>query len=66
MKNAECIIYLRWKNGVQTFKKEKDGWIQISSRGIVRHCTAEQVLSHLLPALINKRITVEVKKRCAE
>jgi len=52
MKNSECIIYFTTKHGkVQSFRKGKKGWEQTSSRGIVRSCTAEQVLSHLLPYL---------------
>jgi len=53
MKNNECIIYFTNKNRVvlQSFRRDKDGWAQTSSKGIVRRCTAEQVLSHLLPPL---------------
>ena len=36
---------------VQSFQRDKDGWFETSSKGIVRRCTAEQTLSHLLPAL---------------
>ena len=52
MKNDECTIYVITKNSSeQSFRKEKDGWKQTSSKGIVRSCTAEQVLSHILPPL---------------
>lgn len=52
MKNSECVINFTTKNGsVQSFRKEKNGWIQTSSKGIERTCTAEQVLSHILPYL---------------
>ena len=53
MKNNECVIYITSKNGVvyQTYRKEKDGWTQTSRNGTVRHCTAEQLLSHILPPL---------------
>ena len=36
---------------VQSFQRDKDGWFETSSKGIVRRCAAEQTLSHLLPAL---------------
>jgi hypothetical protein len=29
----------------------KDGWIQTSRNGTVRPCSAEQLLSHILPPL---------------
>ena len=61
MKNDECTIYIMTKNGAkQSFRKEKDGWIQTSSKGIVRYCTAEQVLSHLLPPLAFGHVNLKV------
>ena len=52
MKNDECTIYILTKHGsTQTFRKEKNGWTQTSSKGIVRPCTAEQLLSHILPPI---------------
>jgi hypothetical protein len=52
MRNDECIIKILYKEKVmQSFQRDKDGWFQTSSRGIVRRCTAEQTLSHLLPPL---------------
>jgi hypothetical protein len=53
MRNDECII--KFLNGegkvLQSFQRDKKGWFQISSKGIIRRCTAEQTLSHLLPPL---------------
>lgn len=61
MKNDECTIYLITKNGsIQSFRKDKNGWKQTSSKDIVRSCTAEQVLNHLLPALAFKHVTITV------
>ena len=61
MKNDECTIYIITKNGsTQSFRKDKDGWKQTSSKGIVRSCTAEQVLSHILPPLAFGHVTVKV------
>ena len=53
MRNNECIIKFLNKDGrvLQSFQKDKDGWYQTSSKGIIRRCTAEQTLSHLLPPL---------------
>ena len=62
MKNDECTIYIKTKNGAkQSFRKGKDGWVQTSSKGIVRHCTAEQVLSHILPPLAFGHVTLKVE-----
>ena len=62
MKNDECTIYIITKNGAkQSFRKGKNSWIQTSSRGIVRFCTAEQVLSHLLPLLAFGHVTLKVE-----
>jgi hypothetical protein len=53
MKNSECIIKIisRYGHPLQTYRKEKDSWSQISSNGTIRPCTAEQLLSHILPPL---------------
>ena len=53
MRNDECIIKFLNKDGkvLQSFRKDRDDWFQTSSRGIIRRCTAEQTLSHLLPPL---------------
>ena len=62
MKNDECTIYIITKNdSKQSFRKDKDGWMQTSSRGIIRRCTAEQVLSHLLPPLGFGHATLKVE-----
>jgi hypothetical protein len=53
MKNEECIIKIVSEKGfVQTFHKVKDKWIQ-TTHGIERIATAEQLLSHMLPLLVN-------------
>lgn len=62
MKNNECTIFIMTKNGAkQSFRKAKDGWMQTSSKGIVRCCSAEQVLSHLLPPLAFGHVNIKVK-----
>jgi hypothetical protein len=66
MKNTDCRIYLITKGGSrQTYCRDKNGWTQTSSKGIVRRMTAEQLLSHLLPPLTkeDKRgVKVRVEK----
>ena len=65
MRNDECIIKFLNKNGrvLQSFQKDKDGWFETSSKGIVRRCTAEQTLSHLLPTLAGvSRAIVKVER----
>jgi len=64
MKNDECIIYMITKRGsTQVYRRDKKGWTQKSSKGIVRRMTAEQLLSHLLPGLTKEyksRVTIKV------
>ena len=67
MKNDECVIYMITKRGsTQTYRKDKLGWTQKSSKGIVRRMTAEQFLSHLLPALTPEykgKVKIVVKRK---
>ena len=67
MKNNECVIYLTTKNGsTQIYRKDDKCWTQKSSKGIVRRMTAEQFLSHLLPALTpsyKNKVWVRVEKK---
>lgn len=65
MRNDECIIKFLSKDGrlIQSFQRDKDGWFQTSSKGIVRRCTAEQTLSHLLPSLAGaSRVIAKVER----
>jgi len=63
MKNDECKIYFITKHGKkQIWYKDKTGWKQKSGAGIIRRVTAEQFLSHLLPALTPEyKDKVEIK-----
>lgn len=67
MKNDECVIYFITKHGsTQVYKRDKKGWTQKSSRGIVRRMTAEQFLSHLLPGLTHaykNKLTIKVIRK---
>jgi len=63
MRNDECRIRFITPSGKeQVFLKEEGNWVQISTRGIKRLCTAEQVLSHLIPALYFGRVTTKVER----
>ncbi|TRO46320.1 hypothetical protein E2P60_05560 [Candidatus Bathyarchaeota archaeon] len=65
MKNSECTIYIMFKDRwIQKFEKGKYGWILTTTRGTVYPCSAEQLLSHLLPALAGtkgRHVTVKVE-----
>jgi hypothetical protein len=65
MKNSECTVYIMFKDRwLQKFRKEEEGWILTSSNGIRRPCSAEQMLSHLLPPLAGIKgphVTVKVE-----
>jgi len=55
MKNDECTIYIELPSGwKQTYKKVRGQWIQITN-GKIRKMTAEQLLSHMLPLLLNPK-----------
>ncbi len=65
MRNDECKILIILKSGwTQTFQKVDGQWAQ-TTNGIVRKCTAEQLLSHILPLLIEgqTRATIKVVKK---
>ena len=62
MKNTECTIYITTKHSkTQSYRKGENGWTQTSSKGIVRHLTAEQLLSHILPPLAIGHLSVRVE-----
>ena len=63
MKNDECTIYISSNDGkiYQSVRKEKKGWTQtVISNGNVHAMTAEQLLSHILPALAFGHATIKV------
>ena len=65
MKNSECTIYIMFKDRwIQKFKKGKDGWILVTTKGPEYPCSSEQLLSHLLPAITGikgQHISVKVE-----
>jgi len=63
MKNNECIVYITTKRGwTQRYRKGKNGWTQTNPNGIAHPLSAEQLLSHILPALATRNLNVRVKK----
>jgi hypothetical protein len=65
MKNSECTIYVMVKDRwIQKFRKEKDRWTLTTTNGTVYPCSAEQLLSHILPPLAGikgQQVTIKVE-----
>ncbi len=62
MRNDECIIYIYRKDKlVNTWYKENDKWVLVSTNGNLHYATAEQFLSHLLPAIMKDDFVVKVE-----
>jgi hypothetical protein len=64
MKNTECVIYISAAHTRTVIIKEGDQWMMTSSRGRHFQMTAEQLLSHILPALAGaSTASVKVERR---
>ena len=64
MRNDECVIYIYYKDKlVNTWYKENDKWVLVSTKGNIHSATAEQFLSHLLPAIMKEDFTVQVERK---
>jgi hypothetical protein len=62
MRNDECITYIYYKDKLMnTWYKENGKWVLISTKGNTHHATAEQFLSHLLPAIMKDEYSVKVE-----
>jgi hypothetical protein len=49
---------------IQKFRKENCGWTLTTTKGTVYPCTAEQLLSHILPPLAGikgQHVTIKVE-----
>lgn len=46
-----CIVF-EGQRIEERYYRDKDGWVKVSNRGRTFRATAEQVLNHLLPALV--------------
>ena len=66
MKNTDYLVSLTTRSGSTTsFARDSEGWVQTAPTGTRRRCTAEQVLNHLLPALVlgERVLTTKVSLR---
>ena len=65
--NDSYTIFIGTKNFTERYFRDKKGWVKISAQGKEFRLTAEQVLSHLLPALSavkpNIKCRVEYKEK---
>jgi hypothetical protein len=66
--NTDYMIQIKTKPGrTWSYRKEKNGWSQAASTGIVRQLSGDQLLSNLLPPLAGDQtslsVTVERKKQ---
>jgi len=60
--NTDYVIQMKTKSGrTWSYRKEKNGWSQTASTGIVRECSGDQLLSHLLPPLAGDQPSLSVK-----
>ena len=61
MKNDECAIYIMLPSGwKQIYRKAGGQWTQ-TTNGKVRKMTAEQLLSHILPLLLEGQNRARLK-----
>jgi hypothetical protein len=64
LSNDNYVISIRTKSAAERYFRDENGWLKESTRGRQFRATAEQVLNHLLPALVQlKPVTVEVEYR---
>ena len=64
MKNSECVISIETEHSSRTILKEGDHWVMtVASNTKAYKMTPEQLLSHLLPALLDQRVSVRVIRR---
>jgi hypothetical protein len=64
MKNSQCVIHLDTEGSHRTIVKAGDHWVMtVASSSKAYEMTAEQLLSHLLPALMDHRAEITVTKR---
>jgi len=65
--NNNYIILIGTKNFTVHYYRDKAGWLKISARGRTFRMTAEQVLNHILPAVVGAKpnLTIKVEHRDA-
>lgn len=65
--NKTYDILIKYKNGIEHYYKDDEGWLKVSTQGRTFRMTAEQVLNHILPVLsgVKHNMDIEVKHRDA-
>ena len=64
LSNDNYVILIHANSATERYYRDERGWVKESTRGRQFRATAEQVLNHLLPALVRlKPVTVEVEYR---
>ena len=63
--NDSYIILIGTKNFTERYCRDEAGWLKVSARGRTFRMTAEQVLNHILPALVGVKphLTIKVEYR---
>jgi hypothetical protein len=61
--NDSYLILIGTKTFTERYRRDKDGWLKVSSRSRIFRMTAEQVLNHVLPAVagIKRNVTIKVE-----
>jgi hypothetical protein len=67
VKNTERTIYITTRRGFELrYRRSKKGGTQTGPNGVVRPMTAEQLLSHVPPALPSGHLTVRMEPDAVE
>jgi hypothetical protein len=63
LSNDCYLISIGTRNFTERYYRDETGWLKVSTRGRTFRMTAEQVLSHILPALagIKPNVTIKVE-----
>jgi len=61
LSNESYTIFIGTKNFTEKYYKDKKGWLKISAKGKKFRMTAEQVLNHLLPAVVGVKKNLILK-----
>lgn len=59
--NDSYTIFLGTKNFTERYYRDKARWLKISAKGKEFRMTAEQVLNHLLPAILGLKPNITLK-----
>lgn len=59
--NDSYVILIGTKNFTERYYRDQTGWLKVSARGRKFRMTAEQVLNHVLPALVGIKPNLTIK-----